>query len=113
MPKIRYVDNLPILRNAEQMALVTHANTIIAEYQAQGFDLTLRQLYYQFVSRDLLPNTVQSYKRLGGIIVDGRLAGLIDWEAIVDRTRNLESLAHWRNPESIVESVSEQFRIDK
>jgi hypothetical protein len=113
MPKIRYVDNLPILRNAEQLALVKHANTIIREYQAQGFDLTLRQLYYQFVSRDLLPNTVQSYKRLGGIIVDGRLAGLIDWDAIVDRTRNLESLAHWASPEAIVDAVSEQFRIDK
>lgn len=113
MPKIRYVEDLPILRNAEQMGLIKHANTIIREYQAQGFDLTLRQLYYQFVSRDLLPNTVQSYKRLGGIIVDGRLAGLIDWDAIVDRTRNLESLAHWGSPKGIVDAVSEQFRIDK
>jgi hypothetical protein len=112
MPKIKYQD-LPITRNAEQMALIKHANTIIRSYQAQGFDLTLRQLYYQFVSRGLLENTMQSYKRLGGIIVDGRLAGLIDWDAIVDRTRNLESLAHWGSPEAIVDAVSEQFRIDK
>ncbi len=113
MPKIRYVDNLPILKNAEQMGIVTQANKIIRDYQAQGFDLTLRQLYYQFVSRDLLPNTLQSYKRLGSIIVDGRLAGLIDWDAIVDRTRNLESLSHWETPESIVQAISEQYRIDR
>jgi len=113
MPKIRYVNDLAITRNPTKMAMVKQANAIIAAYQAQGFDLTLRQLYYQFVSRDLLPNTMQSYKRLGDIIVDGRLAGLIDWDAIVDRTRNLESLAHWQNPESIVEAVSDQFRLDK
>lgn len=110
MPKIRYRD---LTLSADKLTMVNSANVIIAEYQAQGFDLTLRQLYYQFVSRDLLPNTIQSYKRLGDIVVDGRLAGLIDWDAIVDRTRNLESLAHWANPESIVEAVSEQFRIDK
>jgi hypothetical protein len=40
-------------------------NTIIADYQAQGFDLTLRQLYYQLVSRDIIPNRQQEYDRLG------------------------------------------------
>lgn len=113
MPKIRYVDNLPILRNPTKMGLVRKANEIIRDYQAQGFDLTLRQLYYQFVSKDLLENTVQSYKRLGDIIVDGRLAGLIDWNAIVDRTRNLERLAHWSDPPDILEAISSQFRVDK
>ena len=113
MPKIKYVQDLPVARNPVKLEMIRQANTIIASYQAQGFDLTLRQLYYQFVSRDLLPNTMQSYKRLGDVIVDGRLAGLIDWTAIVDRTRNLEDLAHWDNPESIVEAVSQQFRIDK
>lgn len=113
MPKIKYVDNLPILNNPDKMGIVKQANKIIAAYQAQGFDLTLRQLYYQFVSRGLLPNTIQSYKRLGDIVVDGRLAGLIDWDAIVDRTRNLESLPHWADPAEIVEAVSEQFRVDK
>jgi hypothetical protein len=40
---------------AKTSALVDSANTIIAEYQARGFTLTLRQLYYQFVSRALIP----------------------------------------------------------
>lgn len=113
MPKICYVQDLPLLSNKERMGIVAKANEIIASYQAQGFDLTLRQLYYQFVSRDLIPNTVQSYKRLGDIVVDGRLAGLIDWDAIVDRTRNLADLAHWESPSSIVDAVAAQFRVDK
>jgi hypothetical protein len=101
------------LKKSERMTVITQANAIITEYLAQGFQLTLRQLYYQFVSRDLIPNRQTEYKRLGDIIVDGRMAGLVDWNAIVDRTRNLESLPHWTSPANIVTAVSEQFRVDK
>jgi hypothetical protein len=109
MPKIKYQD---LILGPARMAIVVRANAIIKEYQAQGFDLTLRQLYYQFVSRALIPNTQQEYKRLGDIINDGRLAGLIDWEAIIDRTRNLRSLSHWDNPADIVSGAAQQFRVD-
>ena len=112
MPKIKYLD-LPIVKNKEHMALVQHANTIIAAYQADGYTLTLRQLYYQFVARDIIPNTLQQYSRLGSIINDARLAGLIDWTAIEDRTRAIEALAHWRSPEEIVGATADQYRIDK
>ena len=50
------------------LEVIHHANKIIENYREQGFILTLRQLYYQFVARDLLENTQQSYKRLGSII---------------------------------------------
>lgn len=114
MPLICYDSEcLARLKKSERMTVINQANAIITEYLAQGFQLTLRQLYYQFVSRDLIPNRQTEYKRLGDIIVDGRMAGLIDWNAIVDRTRNLESLPHWTSPANIVTAVSEQFRVDK
>jgi len=71
--------------------IIEQANAIITEYQEAGFVLTLRQLYYQFVARDILPNLQTEYKRLGSILNDARLAGLVDWEAMEDRTRNLRS----------------------
>lgn len=95
------------------MAVIDQANQIIRQYADGGYDLTLRQLFYQFVSRDLLPNTQKSYKRLGSIINDARMAGLIDWFTIVDRTRSLRGNSHWESPSSIVESCAQQFRIDK
>lgn len=97
----------------DTLAQIEKANTIIAEYEAQGFRLTLRQLYYQFVSRDLLENTEKNYKRLGDIISNGRLAGLIDWDAIEDRTRNLRSLGHWSDPAEIIYSAHSSFQIDR
>lgn len=110
MPRICYVEKRFNRKSAER---IRQANEIIVEYQAQGFDLTLRQLYYQFVSRDLIPNTDRSYDNLGALISDARLAGLIDWDAIQDRTRNLRANSHWDNPESIVETCSRQFRVDR
>lgn len=93
--------------------LIDKANEIIADYQAQGFTLTLRQLYYQFVARALIPNKQTEYKRLGSIINDARLAGLVDWLAIEDRTRNVHSYSTWDGPQDILNGAAEGYRLDK
>lgn len=92
------------------LALIETATEIIDEYREQGFLLTLRQLYYQFVARDIIENTERSYKNLGTLINNARLAGMIDWSAIEDRTRNLAANSHWDSPADIIETAAEQFR---
>ncbi|MFI7394061.1 hypothetical protein [Streptomyces tendae] len=93
--------------------LIATAESICRDYAAQGFDLTLRQLYYQFVARDYIANKQTEYKRLGGIVNDARLAGLLDWDYIVDRTRNLRGLSHWDNPESVIQSAAYGYRTER
>jgi len=110
MPKICYRSKR---FSDDRMDKINKANAIIAEYAQQGYELTLRQLYYQFVSRDFIANNMREYKNLGDIINDARLAGLVDWEAIVDRTRNLQKLAHWDEPSDIISACANQYRIDK
>lgn len=110
MPKICYREKS---FSADRQDKIEKANTIIEEYKEQGFELTLRQLYYQFVSRGYIANNQREYKNLGDVINDARLAGLVDWLAIVDRTRHLESLGHWTSPSEIVSACASQFRIDK
>jgi hypothetical protein len=95
------------------LKVISQANQILEDYTAQGYDLTLRQLYYQFVSRGIIPNNDKQYKRLGSIINDARLAGLVDWSHITDRTRNLRSHAHWTSPQSIIDACAKQYMIDK
>ena len=109
MPKIKYINRR---FSAESLKMIDKANEIIAEYEAQGFQLTLRQLYYQFVARDLIPNNQKSYKNLGSVINDARLAGLIDWSHITDRTRSLKQNSHWRTPGDIINSAAASYRID-
>jgi hypothetical protein len=98
---------------ASTLEVIDTAVEIISEYSAQGFDLTLRQLYYQFVARGLLANDNKEYKRLGGYISDARMAGLVDWSSIVDRTRTLRRNSHWSSPGEIVETCAYSFQYDK
>ena len=50
---------------------------------------------------------------MGNIISKGRRAGLIDWDAIVDRTRNLRGNSHWDDPTEILDSAISSYAIDK
>jgi len=110
MAKIAYIEKN---FRRERSEIIDICNQVIEEYQEQGFTLTLRQLYYQMVSRDYIDNNVQSYKRLGDTVNDARLAGLIDWEAIEDRGRNLESNTHWDNPADILDATVRGFTVDR
>ena len=96
----------------KSLQTIVQANAIIDEYRRQGFDLTLRQLYYQFVARGLIANSQREYKKLGSVINDGRLAGLIDWDAIKDRTRSMNELSHWSNPASIINTCAQSYRLN-
>lgn len=107
--RIRYVSTK---FQAETQSVIDQANDICETYAASGLSLTLRQLYYQFVARDLLPNNQKSYDRLGDIISKARLAGEFDWDYIVDRTRNLMSRPTWSSPEDLIKSAAEQYATD-
>lgn len=109
MPKIEYV---PKNFKPESLALIEKINGVIADYARQGFSLTLRQVYYQMVARAIIPNNERSYKNLGNLISDARLAGLIDWQAIEDRTRNLRGNSHWTTPGSMVNSAAYSYHLD-
>lgn len=130
MPCIAYEDKR---LNPEYLYMIDQINAICVEYAEQGYDLTLRQLYYQFVARDAFPpghtwrrlgngkwvrdengtiNADPNYKWLGDIVSAGRMAGLIDWDFIVDRTRNLRGLKHWNSPSDACTELSKNFRYE-
>jgi hypothetical protein len=88
------------------------ANNIISEYLQKGYSLTLRQLYYQHVARSLIANNLSEYSRLGGLINDARLAGLVSWDAIEDRTRNLQGVQTYESVASLLKSAKASYRTD-
>ena len=98
--------------HAATLDVVEQANVIIAEYLAQGFALSLRQLFYQMVSRALLDNSFKEYKRLGVIVRDGRNGGLIDWDAIEDRARIVNTHSSWDSPADIIGSAADSYKTD-
>lgn len=110
MPKICYKE---INFRQSSLNLIDLINQVIEEYSAMGYELTLRQAYYQLVARGYIENNERSYKNIGNLINDGRLAGLIDWYAITDRTRNLRANGHWDNPADVIASARYSYLLDK
>ena len=110
MPKIRYKE---IRFQQKSLDLIELVNQVVDEYSAQGYELTLRQVYYQLVARGYIPNNERSYKNVGSLINDGRFAGLIDWHSVTDRTRNLRSESHWDTPADVIASARYSYNLDK
>ena len=114
--------------------MIAEASDIIDKYQADGYLLTLRQLYYKFIALDIFPedrrwtwltdsnkwakdpngtkNAQPNYDWLGGIVNDARMAGLIDWSVIEDRTRERKPNPHWDTPRDLINSARKQYGID-
>jgi hypothetical protein len=87
--------------------------TIIEEYQEQDLRLTARQLYYQFVSRDLIPNQPAEYKKLTALLTDARYAGMVDWDAIEDRGREPSLPLEFTDLAHRVDSAMRNYRLPR
>ena len=94
------------------LEMIDTINQIIDEYDAQGFVLTVRQLYYQLVARDIISNNLKEYKRVASLLNDARLAGLVSWSAIEDRTREFIRRSRWKGGAEILDAVADQFHMD-
>lgn len=110
MPKIQYKE---IAFRQKSLDLINLINGVVTEYSKQGYELTLRQVYYQLVARGYIENNERSYKNIGNLINDGRLAGLIDWNSITDRTRNLRHNSHWDRPQDVIYSAKYSYLLNK
>jgi len=104
-------DNLHLSRaNIERLETI---NSIIEEYAAGGYRLTLRQLYYQLVSRDIIPNKTAEYSKLSTLLTKGRMAGVVDWNAIEDRVRR-PYLPYWvLDIADALHDTARQYRLDR
>ena len=109
MPKLRYSNKR---MGGKSLATAVQARDIVEDYARRGFSMTLRQLYYQFVARGLIANKQSEYKRLGNIVNDARLAGIIDWNHLEDRTRNPVGRSSWAHPRDIIEASAAQFHLN-
>lgn len=77
-------------------------------FQSQGVRPTLRTLYYNLVSKNLIPNTKATYKTLSRVVVAARKDGVVAWDALEDSARNVYgNFADSRFEEDIVEKNEE------
>ncbi len=86
---------------------------IVEEFQRQSYRMTLRQLYYQLVSRDIIPNHQKEYAKLSTLLTEARMFGLIDWDFIEDRIRVPKKHGEWDDIPDIVNSAIASYRRDR
>lgn len=91
------------------LAVIEAARRILAGY---GHRPTLRRVFYELVSADLIPNTERAYKNLSYQLDRARWAGLIDPDAFDDLQRQPDVLPAWDGPGDFVRSVVPQYRSD-
>jgi hypothetical protein len=103
----------PVRMREDALALAQTIDGIIKEYTQQGLRLSLRQAYYQLVARGIVPNTEKSYKRVGDIVSNGRLAGLLSWDAIEDRGRTPRRPPEYENIKALVEAALYSYRLPR
>lgn len=124
---------------AEAREVVRQAEAICQEYADAGYGLTLRQLYYRFIARNLFPdsryfykvegsdreihdplhenprstkNVQRNYKWLGDLCGKARMSGLIDWNHLEDRTRSSTGGdGGWDSPADAVRSMDSWYSI--
>lgn len=113
------------------MDIIIMVSQIVEEYSRLDIKMNIRQIYYQFIARDWFPddwidekynlkhglapdtkNTQKNYKRLGGIISKGRMAGHIDWDQIVDLVRSLHSQIAYPTPRRFMDIMLPLYQKD-
>jgi len=60
-------------------------------YERYHSPLTLRGLFYILVSKNVIPNTRNAYKRLSEVLATARYKGLFPWHLIKDTSRKVYS----------------------
>jgi len=98
---------------ADRLLMVEQCDQIITQYQAQGLRLTLRQLYYQLVTHNIIKNEERSYKTLGNLVSEARLGGLLDWDAIEDRVRIPRMSSEFANLRELVNAALYSYRLPR
>jgi hypothetical protein len=72
--------------------------------------MTVRQVYYQLVSRQVIENNRGQYQAVSNALVDARKDGLIAWEWIEDRLRRPREVRMWDGLPDFSETVRRAYR---
>lgn len=83
------------------LAIIATARDILSEHNP----MTVRQVYYQLVSRQLIENSKSSYQSVSNALVMARQEGIISWNWIDDRLRRPRTVSMWDDLSDFAETA--------
>lgn len=98
------------------LKIVEHVTAALDAFAEEDVhQVTLRTVYYALVKENIIPNDNAWYKKLGDIVSDARMCGLLDWEAIIDQTRRslMVMPSEWSGPADLMEGALFGYRLPR
>ena len=96
------------MRHAKTQRIMDEAHDILAAFNP----MTVRQVFYQLVSRQVIENTRGAYQGVSDALVAARREGLIPWSWIEDRLRRPRGVVMWDDLADFAESMRRWYRRD-
>lgn len=97
----------------EAEILTGQITKVVYYYESIEIKLTNRQLYYQLVGKNLIPNYMEVYKRICTFLTDLRYAGIVDWKSIEDIARKPKKHSEWDDIQGLIDSATLQYRLPR
>lgn len=95
-------------KHTKTQNLIDAARAILAD----DHPMTVRQVYYQLVSRQVIENTRSRYQAVSDALVEARKNGIIPWGWIEDRLRRPRDVQMWDDLTDFSETVKHAYRRD-
>lgn len=95
-------------KHAKTLELIETAKTILAAYNP----MTVRQVYYQLVARQVIDNNRSQYQAVSNALVSARKDGRIPWEWIEDRLRVPRIVRMWEDLSDFADTATRAYRRD-
>lgn len=93
-------------KHAKTLALIETAREILTAHHP----MTVRQVYYQLVSRQVIENNRGQYQAVSNALVDARKSGVIPWDWIEDRLRRPRRVSMWEDLAHFAETARQAYR---
>lgn len=74
--------------------------------------MTVRQMYYQLVSKQIIKNNRSQYQAVSKVLVEARKDGTIPWQWIEDRLRRPRAVSMWEGIGDFAETAVNAYRRD-
>jgi hypothetical protein len=95
-------------RHQKTRTLLETADSILTAHNP----MTVRQVYYQLVSRQVIKNDRSQYQAVSNALVQARQEGFIPWEWIEDRLRRPRAVSMWGSLPAFGDTVLSSYRRD-
>ncbi len=82
------------------------------DFLEENHPATVRQVYYQLVAKQVIPNNRNQYQAVINLLRDTRLDGTIPWEWIEDRTRRSRPVQMFDDLYDFLAAVRRSYRRD-